>query len=82
MDLEKVIYYIEETNLKKHTFLNEKDMARLKNAKKIQLILKCNGKIREKKNTVYTVFFKDYPEKLKLITDPPYALVRTCIAAG
>ena len=30
----KAIYYIEETNLKKHTFLNEKDIERLKKAKK------------------------------------------------
>ena len=30
----KAIYYIEETNLKRHTFLNEKDIERLKKAKK------------------------------------------------
>lgn len=36
--------------------------------------MKKNGEGQKKKNTVYTVLLKTYPEKLKYITDPPYAL--------
>lgn len=49
-------------------------MAILKNAKKIQN-LKKNGEDRKKKEYEFIPYFlKTYPEKLKYITDPPYAL--------
>ena len=70
----KAIYYIEETKLDKLRFLNEKDVAILKNAKKIQN-LKKNGEGQKKKRIQFIPYFlKTYPEKLKYITDPPYAL--------
>ena len=49
----KKIYYIEETKLDKLRFLNEKDVAILKNAKKIQN-LKKNGEGQKKKE--YSLF--------------------------
>ena len=59
----KAIYYIEETNLKKHTFLNEKDIERLKKAKKQVKSRNAMGKIREKEDKICAVFSDDYPEK-------------------
>ena len=53
----KAIYYIEETNLKKHTFLNEKDIERLKKAKKTVNLEMQWEKIREKEDKICAVFF-------------------------
>ncbi len=70
----KTIYYIEETKLKKHAFLNEKDLERLEKAKKDTEIEIKWEKLREKKIKFVPYFSDDYPEKLKVIADPPYAL--------
>ena len=70
----KTIYYIEETRLEKHTFLNEKDLERLKKAKKDTEIEIKWEKSREKKIKFVPYFSDDYPEKLRVIADPPYAL--------
>ncbi len=40
----KAIYYIEETNLKKHTFLNGEGYIETEKSRRKQLISKCNGK--------------------------------------
>ena len=70
----KAIYYIEETNLKKHTFLNEKDIERLKKAKKtVNLEMQWEKSVKKKIKFV-PYFSDDYPKKMKVITDPPYAL--------
>ena len=70
----KAIYYIEETNLKKHTFLNEKDIERLKKAKKT-VNLEMQWEKSVKKKIKFVPYFSDnYPKKMKVITDPPYAL--------
>ena len=70
----QAIYYIEETNLTKHTFLNEKDIERLKIAKKtVNLEMQWEKSVKKKIKFV-PYFSDDYPEKMKVITDPPYAL--------
>lgn len=71
----KAIYYIEETNLKKHTFLNEKDIERLKKAKKT-VNLEMQWEKSVKKKIKFVPYFSDnYPKKMKVITDPPYVTV-------
>ena len=70
----KAIYYIEETKLDKLRFLNEKDVAILKNAKKDTKLEEKWRKTEEKRIQFIPYFLKTYPEKLKYITDPPYAL--------
>ena len=70
----KAVYYIEETDLKKHTFLNEKDIERLKKAKKtVNLEMQWEKSVKKKIKFV-PYFSDDYPKKMKVITDPPYAL--------
>ena len=70
----KAIYYIEETKLDKLRFLNEKDVAILKNAKKDTKLEEKWRRTEEKRIQFIPYFLKTYPEKLKYITDPPYAL--------
>ena len=70
----KAIYYIEETKLDKLRFLNEKDVAILKNAKKDTELEEKWRRTEEKRIQFIPYFLKTYPEKLKYITDPPYAL--------
>ena len=70
----KAIYYIEETKLNKLRFLNEKDVAILKNAKKDTELEEKWRRTEEKRIQFIPYFLKTYPEKLKYITDPPYAL--------
>ena len=70
----KKIYYIEETKLDKLRFLNEKDAAILKNAKKDTKLEEKWRRTEEKRIQFIPYFLKTYPEKLKYITDPPYAL--------
>ena len=70
----KEIYYIEETKLDKLRFLNEKDVAILKNAKKDTELEEKWRRTEEKRIQFIPYFLKTYPEKLKYITDPPYAL--------
>ena len=62
------IYYIELR------FLNEKDVAILKNAKKDTKLEEKWRRTEEKRIQFIPYFLKTYPEKLKYITDPPYAL--------
>lgn len=78
----KAIYYIEETNLKKHTFLNEKDIERLKKAKKT-VNLEMQWEKSVKKKIKFVPYFSDnYPEKNESDHRSPVRLVRTWIAAG
>ena len=70
----KAIYYIEETELKKLLFLNEKEVEVLKEAKK-EKNLETKWKEAEEKRIRFIPYYeKEYPEKLRYITDPPYAL--------
>lgn len=52
----KAIYYIEETKLDKLRFLNEKDVAILKNAKKIQNLKKNGERQKKKEYSLYRTF--------------------------
>ena len=70
----KTIYYIEETKLEKHIFLDDRDVEILKRAKKAADIEEKWKKIEKKQIKFIPYFSKEYPEKLKMIADPPYAL--------
>ena len=70
----KTIYYIEETKLKKVSFLNEKEAEILKEAKKEKELETKWKKAEEKKIRFIPYFMEEYPEKLGYIADPPYAL--------
>ena len=59
--------------MKKHTFLNEKDIERLKKAKKT-VNLEMQWEKSVKKKIKLCRISDDYPKKMKVITDPPYAL--------
>lgn len=70
----KTIYYIEETRLEKQLFLNDQDMEILKCAKKAADIEEKWKRIEKKQIKFIPYFSEEYPEKLKVIADPPYAL--------
>ena len=70
----KTIYYIEETRLEKQLFLNDQDMEILKCAKKAADIEEKWKRIEKKQIRFIPYFSEEYPEKLKVIADPPYAL--------
>ena len=68
--------------MKKHTFLNEKDIERLKKAKKtVNLEMQWEKSVKKKIKFV-PYFSDDYPKKMKVIHTIPVRLVRTWIAAG
>ena len=75
----KAIYYIEETKLDKLRFLNEKDAAILKNAKKDT---KLEEKWRRKKNTVYSVLFKDVSGKTEIYYRSSVCIICTRTTSG
>lgn len=77
----KAIYYIEETNLKKHTFLNEKDIERLKKAKKT-VNLEMQWEKSVKKKIKFVPYFRMIIRKNESDHRSPVRLVRTWIAAG
>ena len=60
----KAIYYIEETKLDKLRFLNEKDVAILKNAKKDTELEEKWRRTEEKRIQFIPYFLKTYPKKL------------------
>ena len=59
--------------MKKHTFLNEKDIERLKKAKKT-VNLEMQWEKSVKKKIKFVPYFRMIIRKMKVITDPPYAL--------
>ena len=77
----KAIYYIEETKLDKLRFLNEKDVAILKNAKKIQN-LKKNGEGQKKKEYSLYRTFKDVSGKTEIYYRSSVCIVCTRTTSG
>ncbi|MBO5461609.1 MAG: DNA-processing protein DprA [Ruminococcus sp.] len=67
-------YYIEETELKKLDFLNEKDLVKILESKKNWNVKKEYEQLLKKQIQVIYRFEQAYPERLKNISDPPYAL--------
>ncbi len=78
----KAIYYIEETKLDKLRFLNEKDVAILKNAKKDTELEEKWRRTEEKKNTVYSVLFKDVSGKTEIYYRSSVCIICTRTTSG
>ena len=70
----KAIYYIEETTLMLLQELNENEKQRLIEEKRRKDLENDWKKLEEKRIHFIPYFEKEYPEKLKNIQDPPYAL--------
>ena len=68
------VYYIEETQLPRFQFLNEKDCNTIIQAKKTWDLQGEWEKLQEKDICLVTCFEPEYPEKLTHIPDKPYAL--------
>lgn len=68
------VYYIEETEMRKLTFLNEKERNTIMQAQKEKNIKIAYEKLEEKGIHFITCFMDAYPSKLKEIADFPYAL--------
>ena len=69
--------------MKKHTFLNEKDIERLKKAKKtVNLEMQWEKSVKKKIKILRRIFSDDYPKKMKSDHRSSVRLVRTWIAAG
>ncbi len=70
----KELYYIEERRLQKHTYLTQRDIMAIREARK-NINLEKDYEVLEKKNLRFIPFYSDeYPDKLKEIASPPYAL--------
>ena len=74
MKTAEAIYYIEETQLHHFEFLNENDRNKIMQAQKNSCFRTDYEKMNEKGIQFVPFFSKVYPENLKEITDPPYAL--------
>lgn len=70
----KAIYYIEETTLVQSQELTEDEKQTLTEAKRKKNLENDWKKLMEKRIQFIPYFEKAYPEKLKNIQDPPYAL--------
>ena len=74
MDSAKGIYYIEETQLNQIQFLNEKERNTIRQAQK-EWEIEQEYELLEKKRIQFIPCVNEaYPEKLKEIPDPPYAI--------
>lgn len=74
MKCAKDVYYIEETQLKKVDFLSEEEKTILQKAQKRKSFEEEWERIKEQKIWMYLYFENEYPEKLKMLTDCPYAI--------
>ena len=74
MKTAKAIYYIEETQLRQFEFLNEKDRNKIMQAQKNSCFRTDYEKMKEKGIRFVPYFSEEYPDNLKEIADPPYAL--------
>lgn len=74
MKTAEAIYYIEETQLKKTEFLNEREQNKILQAKQQKDLEKEYEKLCEKGIRFIPYFADEYPKKLKGISDYPYAL--------
>jgi len=70
----KELYYIEETELKKHDILKQQDVQHLEASKKAWNLDKEYEKLNRHRIELILFFDSRYPEQLKGIYDPPYAL--------
>lgn len=70
----KEIYYMEEKQLREMSFLNEKDKNTIEMAKKQKNLEAEFEHLRKKGIQVITYDMEKYPQKLKQIESPPYAL--------
>nr|WP_296030546.1 DNA-processing protein DprA [uncultured Dorea sp.] len=70
----KAIYYIEETALRPSEGISEKDIEILLKAKRKKDLKDKWKKLDEKHIQFIPYYVPEYPEKLKNIQDPPYAL--------
>lgn len=70
----KDVYYIEETVLKNMEFLKEKERKILLQAKRAEDLEKRYMAMMEKEIHLIPWGEKEYPSRLKVIYDPPYAL--------
>ena len=68
------VYYIEETEIKKVSFLNEKEQNTVIQAQKEKNLKDMYDRIKSMGIRVITCFMDTYPQKLKEITDFPYVL--------
>lgn len=68
------IYYIEEKRLRNDTYLTEKDIRAIVEAKKNKNLEKDYLELENKNLRFITFYEEEYPEKLKEISSPPYAL--------
>lgn len=68
------LYNIEEKRLKMIPFLDEKEADIVINSRKTWHIYDEYKKLRENKIRMYSIYHLDYPDKLKELSCPPYAL--------
>lgn len=71
------VYYIEETRLNSLKILDKSEKEILRNAQKEkskEQLREEYEKMKEKGISFYSYFSKEYPERLKEIPDPPFAL--------
>nr|WP_294495057.1 DNA-processing protein DprA [uncultured Mediterraneibacter sp.] len=74
MKTAEAIYYIEETQLRRFEFLNEKDCNKIIQAKKKKDLDVDYRKMCEKEIRFIPCFSEHYPKRLKEIADYPYAI--------
>lgn len=70
----KAIYNIEETEISNISFLNEKEKEALKRAKKETNMEKEFAELEKKNIRFIPIYEQEYPDKLRNISMPPYAL--------
>ncbi len=68
------IYYIEETEMQKIPFLNDRERNTIMQAQKEKGLKEAWEKLTEKDIRFVTCFMEEYPARLKEIPDFPYAL--------
>ena len=74
MKTAEAIYYMEETQLRKFEFLNERERNRIIQAQKIRDFGSQYQKMTERGIRFIPYFSEEYPHRLREIQDPPYAL--------
>ena len=70
----KDIYYIEETKLKESKILNDKELKAFRLHKSNMNVQREYKELLDKEIRIVTYDMAEYPEKLKDITSPPFAL--------
>ena len=70
----EAIYYIEETQLQKYMFLNENDRNKIMQAQKNKSFREEYEKMLEKGIRFIPYYKEEYPDRLRELSDYPYAL--------